>query len=149
MTEYQIERSVERNMIREAVTVFAKINRAHESSLYLGRRDRELVETRGMVWAYLKENTKLTMSYMGKIFNRHHSTVICGIRVHKKNMGTFTNGKAINPLYVDKYEEGSKILDQMMAHTRELNEGLIYRVVLYTDDPVTLNKFEVVNYSRV
>jgi len=149
MTEYGVERTIEEATIREATEVFSKINRANESSLYLGRRDRPLVETRGMIWAYLKENTKLTMTNLGSIFNRHHSTVICSLRVHRKNMDVFSNGKAINPFYVNKYEEGSKILDQIMAHSRERNEGLVYRVVLYTDNPHTLENYEIVNYTHV
>lgn len=149
MTDYRVERSIEEKTVNEAITVFSKINQAHESSLYMGRRDRPLVETRHMVWAYLKENTRFTMNFLGTIFNRHHSTVIHSLKSHQKNMDVFTNGKAINPLYVMKYEEGSKILDQMMKHTREVSEGLHFRVVLYTDDPYTLNRYEIVSYSQV
>jgi hypothetical protein len=149
MTEYQIERSIEQNAITLATSVFSKINRAHKESLKMSRRDRELVETRQMIWAYLKENTRLTMSYMGSIFNRHHSTVIAGLRVHNKNMDVFSNGKPINPLYVSKYEEGSVILDQALAHTREKNKSLVYRVVLYTNNTETLDKYEIVNITKV
>ncbi len=149
MTEYQIERSIEQHAIKTAVSVFCKINRAHEDSLTMSRRDRELVETRQMVWAYLKENTRLTVSFMGSIFNRHHSTVIAGLRVHNKNMDVFSNGKPINPLYVKKYEEGSVILDQTLTSTRELNKSLIYRVVLYTNNTETLDQYEIVNVTKV
>ena len=64
-------------------------------------------------------------------------------------MDVFSNGKPINPLYVRKYEEGAQILDQMLHSYRQRNEGLDYRVVLYTNNPETLDKYEIVNYSRV
>jgi hypothetical protein len=86
---------------------------------------------------------------MGSVFNRHHSTVIAGLRVHNKNMDVFSNGKPINPLYVSKYEEGSVILDQALAHTREKNKSLVYRVVLYTNNTETLDKYEIVNITKV
>ena len=149
MTEYQIERSIEQHAITTAISVFCKINRAHEGSIKMARRDRDLVETRMMVWGYLKENTRLTMSYMGSVFNRHHSTVIAGLRGHNKNMDVFSNGKPINPLYVRKYEEGSVILDQTLTNTLELNKSLVYRVVLYTNNAETLDQYEIVNVTKV
>ncbi len=88
------------------------------------------------------------MSYMGSVFNRHHSTVIAGLRVHNKNMDVFSNGKPINPLYVRKYEEGSVILDQTLTNTLELNKSLVYRVVLYTNNAETLDQYEIVNVTK-
>jgi ribosome biogenesis protein Nip4 len=149
MKDISMMRSIEQASIKEAIHIFAQLNRANEDALVMSRRDRELAETRRMVWAYLHDNTKLSLTFLGQLFNRHHSTVIAGLRVHKHNMDVFSNGKPINPLYVRKYEEGAQILDQMLHSYRQRNEGLNYRVVLYTNNPETLDKYEIVNYSRV
>lgn len=149
MKDISMMRSIEKASIKEAIHIFAQLNRANEDALIMSRRDRELAETRRMVWAYLHNNTKLSLTFLGQLFNRHHSTVIAGLRVHKRNMDVFSNGRPINPLYVRKYEEGAQILDQMLHSYRQRNEGLDYRVVLYTNNPETLDKYEIVNYSRV
>ena len=149
MKDISMMRSIEKASIKEAIHIFAQLNRANEDALVMSRRDRELAETRRMVWAYLHNNTKLSLTFLGQLFNRHHSTVIAGLRVHKRNMDVFSNGRPINPLYVRKYEEGAQILDQMLHSYRQRNEGLDYRVVLYTNNPETLDKYEIVNYSRV
>jgi chromosomal replication initiation ATPase DnaA len=45
------------------------------------RRDRELVEPRMFAMMYLKEYNRLSLEKIGRLFNRHHATVLHGIRV--------------------------------------------------------------------
>lgn len=47
-------------------------------------RKRECVWLRFMLYDYLKTNTSLVLSQIGKIFNRDHTTVLYGIGKHKE-----------------------------------------------------------------
>lgn len=98
-----------------------------------------------MIWAYLRQNSTLTMEHLGSLFNRHHTTVIASLKVHKRNIDVFSNGRRINELYTRKYLEGSEVLNQVMRERKLSAQELRYRVVLYTDNPSTLNYYEIMS----
>ena len=138
-------RSIDQSAIQEAIDVFSDLNRVGKQKLYLNRRDRPLVETRCMVFAYLREHSTLTMANLGGLFNRHHTTVIANLKNHNMYMDILSNGKRVNELYANKYLEGKAIVDQLLKHKCNIGLDLNYRVVLYTDDPNTLGNYEIVH----
>lgn len=147
--EYHFIRTIDQHAIDEATETFSMLNRVIPSDLSSTRRDRPLVETRCMIWAYLRENSTLTMHNLGKLFNRHHTTVIACLKTHKRQVDVFSNGRRVNELYTKKFLEGSEILDQVMGKKRTSARHLKYRVVLYTDNPDTLDYYEIMTVKNL
>jgi hypothetical protein len=143
--EYHLIRTIDQHAIDEATETFSAMNRIMPGDLYSSKRDRPLVETRTMIWAYLRQNSTLTMQNLGALFNRHHTTVIASLKVHKRNIDVFSNGRRVNELYTRKYLEGSEVLNQVMRERKQTARDLRYRVVLYTDNPSTLNYYEIMS----
>ena len=143
--EYHLIRTIDQHAIDEATETFSAINRVMPADLRSSKRDRPLVETRTMIWSYLRQNSTLTMEHLGSLFNRHHTTVVASLKVHKRNIDVFSNGRRVNELYTRKYLEGSEVLNQVMRERKQTARELRYRVVLYTDNPSTLNYYEIMS----
>lgn len=143
--EFYYIRTIDSHAIHEAIETFSNVNKVPARDLKSHCRERELVETRCMIWAYLREHTTLSFNGLGKLFNKHHSTVIAGIKAHKKHTELFSNGRRVNEMYTKKFLEGSQILSQVMGERKELAKDLRYRVVLYTDDPDKLENIEILS----
>ena len=143
--EYYYIRTIDQHAINEAIETFSTINRVLPEQLQNHRRDRDLVETRCMIWAYLREHTTLSFNSLGKLFSKHHSTVIAGLKAHKRHTEIFSNGRRVNELYTKKFLEGSEILDQVMSERKTYAKDLRYRVVLYTNDPNALDNVEIMS----
>jgi hypothetical protein len=89
------------------------------------------------------------MHNLGKLFNRHHTTVIACLKTHKKHIDVFSNGRRVNELYTNKFLEGAEILDQVMVKKKTSARHLKYRVVLYTDNPETLDNYEIMTVKNL
>lgn len=148
-SEYHFVRTIDQHTIDEAIQTFSTLNRIAPGDLQSSRRDRPLVETRCMIWAYLRENTTLTMHNLGALFNRHHTTVIACMKTHKRYIDVFSNGRRVNELYTKKFLEGSEVIEQVMRKRRVYAKDLRYRVVLYTNDPNTLDYYEVMSVKDI
>lgn len=147
--EYYFIRTIDQHAIDEATETFSMLNRVSPKELTSARRDRPLVETRCMIWAYLRENSTLTMHNLGRLFNRHHTSVIACLKTHKKHIDFFSNGRRVNELYTKKFLEGSEILDMVMGNKRTSARHLKYRVVLYTNNPDTLDYYEIMTVKNM
>jgi len=148
-SEYHYIRSIDQHAINEAIEVFSNLNRVKKEDLYLNKRDRPLVETRCMIWAYLRDKSTLTMHNLGGLFNRHHTTVIACIRNHKRNVDVFSNGRRVNELYTKKYLEGMEVVDQILRKRKVYAKDMRYRVVLYTDNPNTMENYEIMSVKDI
>jgi len=89
------------------------------------------------------------MENLGRLFNRHHTSVIASLKTHKKHTDFFSNGRRVNELYTKKFIEGSEILDMVMGNKRTSARHLKYRVVLYTNNPDTLDYYEIMSVKNM
>jgi hypothetical protein len=56
---------------------------AESKGLYTNKHNnRRTIYTRYIVWYNLKKHTDMSWSELGKLFNRNHATVICGLKVY-------------------------------------------------------------------
>ncbi len=61
-------------------------------------RSRSLILTRGICYAILKTYLGITLVAIARLFNRDHTTIINGLRMHKQDMQT-------NDIYAEQFEE--------------------------------------------
>lgn len=136
-------------IIKNTITTFCRINGVEQQTLDMTRRDRHLVETRTLIWNFLREHTKMSLKHLGKLFNRDHATVLHAIRRHRSNLEEYSNGKPINQEYKEKWEDGCGIIIDLLKQKEMYDASFKYRVVLYTNDPIHFTKHQVISTTEL
>jgi hypothetical protein len=136
-------------IIDATITVYSNLNEVHAPHLYLSKRDRDLVQTRTLIWSYLRFNTTMSYQSLGKMFNRDHSTVIHAEKTHAKCMGVYANGKTVDPDYQRKYFEGIELIRDLVNESEVSDTKLKYKVIIYADAPQNWNEFAILSASEI
>jgi hypothetical protein len=89
--------------IETICAVFCKFNRTNPLDLYNRSRERRVNETRRMVWGYLRENTPMTFTALGKLFGRDHATAMYAVSKHKISVSVSPRGSCYDIEYSDTY----------------------------------------------
>lgn len=99
----------------EYIELASKIFGVNKSSI-MTDKTHDVVEIRNMIWCVLTRIHNISTSKVGKLSNRDHSTVSCGVRTLldrmtvdkelKRKYNVFVNsiGKDINETYNDKFK---------------------------------------------
>jgi hypothetical protein len=86
--------------------VFCRINNTTPALLPSRTRKQNVVETRRMVWGYLKEHTKMTFESLGQLFDRDHSTALHNIEKHFVASSLTRSGVIYDHNYTERYRSG-------------------------------------------
>jgi len=86
--------------------VFCRINNTTPALLSTKTRKQTVVETRRMVWGYLKQHTKMTFESLGYLFNRDHSTAVHNIEKHFTATSLTPSGVIYDQSYTERYRAG-------------------------------------------
>lgn len=115
--------------IETVKSVFCKINGTSPVWLPSRSKERRTVETRRMIWWYLRENTPMTLSELGEIFNRDHSSTLHNLSKHAESTSITPTGVLYDIDYTERYRAG--VLE--LKHIINLGEDAkVYRNYMLT-----------------
>jgi len=134
--------------IETICAVFCKANSTNLLDLYTRSRERRIVETRRMIWGYLRENTPMTLNELAELFNRDHCSVIHSVSKHRVAISLSTKGAPYDLDYSKKYMDA---ISEIRILTDEMLGKLIYRdYLLRYHCPTTLEfTFPVVHATSL
>lgn len=96
-----------RDSIELVKSVFCKINNISPINLDTKVRAIQVVETRRMIWAYLRQNnTNLTLDELGQMFKRDHSTTLHNLNKHAIATSIAPSGVIYDVDYTERYRAG-------------------------------------------
>lgn len=110
-------------------SVFCKINGTSPVYLTSKTRERRVVETRRMIWGYLRQNTDMTLTSLGNLFNRDHPSTLHNITKHYEATSITPTGVLYDIDYTERYRLG--VLE--LKHLFEIGHGdKVYRDYMLT-----------------
>jgi len=124
--------------IETICSVFCKFNKTNPLDLYTRSRERRIVETRRMIWGYLRENTPMTFNELGDLFNRDHPSTIHSVSKHRVSVSLSPKGSPYDLEYTEKYREA---ISEIRILTDEMLSKLIYRDYMLTYYCPTTDKY--------
>lgn len=104
--------------------VFCKANSTNPLQLRTRSRARRIVETRRMIWGYLRENTPMTFNELGALFNRDHPSTIHSVSKHRVAISLSPKGAPYDLEYTKKYRDAVSEIRILMY---EMLSKLTYR----------------------
>jgi hypothetical protein len=116
-------------LIDITINVFCVINKVAPSTLYNKTRERNAVETRRMVWGYLRENTGLSLTELGDLFSRDHPSTLHSIKKHHTALSLTPSGGYYDSWYTARFRDGALQIKHMVSD-REKNR--VYREYMLT-----------------
>jgi hypothetical protein len=116
-------------LIELSTQVFCKINDISPHSLYTRTRERSVVESRRMIWGYLRTNTALSLTQLGDMFNRDHPTVLHSMKQHENAISISRNGIPFDAAYTEKFRAGCL---QIKHKIDEIEKELVYNQYMLT-----------------
>jgi len=118
--------------------VFCKVNSTNLLDLYTRSRERRIVETRRMIWGYLRENTPMTLNELGELFNRDHCSAIHSVSKHRVAISLSPKGAPYDLDYTKKYMDA---ISEIRILTDEMLSKLIYRDYMLTYSCPTTHEY--------
>lgn len=115
--------------IEAICSVFCKYNHTNPLELRTRSRARRTVETRRMIWGYLRENTPMTFNELGELFNRDHPSTIHSVSRHRVAVSLSPKGYPYDLEYTEKYRGA-------VLEIKTLSEEILGRIV-YRDYMLT------------
>lgn len=109
--------------------MFCKYNHANPLNLYTRSRERRIVETRRMIWGYLRDNTPMTFNELGTLFNRDHASTIHSVAKHRVSVSLSPKGAPYDLEYTEKYKGA-------VLEIKTLSEDILGRII-YRDYMLT------------
>jgi hypothetical protein len=116
-------------LIDITINVFCAINKVSPSTLYNKTRERNAVETRRMVWGYLRENTGLSLVELGDLFSRDHPSTLHSIKKHQTALSLTPSGGYYDSWYTARFRDGALQIRHMVSD-REKNR--VYKEYMLT-----------------
>jgi hypothetical protein len=112
-----------------SIQVFCRVNGINPHRLFTKSRERSTVESRRMIWGYLRTNTALSFTELGSMFNRDHPTVLHSMKQHNNAISISPGGMPFDANYTEKFREGCLYIK---SETDEPERAPIYREYMLT-----------------
>ncbi len=102
-------------LIQKTIETFCDINEVSQDTLSMKVRNRSVVDCRRMIWAYLRENTSMTLLELAHIIDfENHATILYHCKQHQELITKTERGKWMYPSYGPYYEQGATQLNAMV-----------------------------------
>jgi hypothetical protein len=109
-------------LIQKTIEVFCEENEIPKEMLPSKQRNRRLVDCRRMIWAYLRENTSMTLIELADIVGfENHATVLYHCKQHEDLVSKTERGRWMYPNYGPYYERGATQLS-LLSKMYKLNQ---------------------------
>ncbi|MGY8864994.1 MAG: hypothetical protein ACKVJK_05110 [Methylophagaceae bacterium] len=143
---YTVLRAENENIINIALKVFCDLNNIHDPSVLKDKsRHRLHVDTRTLVWCFLRANTTMGTISLARLFNRDHTTFLHSQKSHLRNLEILKGDRYVNPEYARKWEEGLQNIATIVKKEGVDAGKLRYKLVIYADSPINFKNHIVVN----
>jgi hypothetical protein len=142
-----------------SIQVFCRVNDISPHALFTKSRERASVESRRMIWGYLRTNTALSLTELGKMFKRDHPTVLHSMKQHNNAISISPGGMPFDANYTEKFREGCQDIrnnidesekeavyrDYMLTYHVKKNDTYIAPIVRSTSLVEAINEYEIYN----
>lgn len=119
----------EEKLIELSIHVFCKINDSSPYSIYTKSRERPVVESRRMIWGYLRDNTPMSLTTLGKLFHRDHPTVLHSMKEHNNAISISPSGIPFDAKYTEKFRHGCL---QLKHKIDAIEKEVVYKEYMLT-----------------
>lgn len=130
-------------IIERTIDTFAMVNDVSVKALFTDARRRTLIDCRRMIYAYLRENTAMTLVEIARVFEKNHATSLFHIRRHDELMEKTERGKWLYPKYATTYEEGAAILNRLIKEALNGKKFSKYLLVYRHFDTQEKSEFKI------
>lgn len=153
LQDKRLHRHIEsQHLFTKAIETFSAVNHIAPKELYSGTRKRSVVETRSMIWKYVRERTLLTYQELGDRFDKAHCTVQHHISNHDAYMGRINNNSEarVYELYAMTYMNGKGVLNHYfdIPEESEMRE-MKWRLVIMVDDYPVWKQHQIIEKERI